>query len=67
MYKIWRDKKENVTRIVIDPWAIPPRHNPSSKSSEDTLAQPVPFAGEPGFLCGYNALHPHEQRSQMTT
>ena len=21
MYKIWRDKKENVTKIVIDPWA----------------------------------------------
>ena len=20
MYKIWRDKKENVTKIVIDPW-----------------------------------------------
>jgi threonine dehydrogenase-like Zn-dependent dehydrogenase len=23
MYKIWRDKKENVTKIVIDPWAEP--------------------------------------------
>jgi threonine dehydrogenase-like Zn-dependent dehydrogenase len=22
MYKIWRDKKENVTKIVIDPWAV---------------------------------------------
>ncbi len=21
MFKIWRDKKENVTKIVIDPWA----------------------------------------------
>jgi len=21
MYKVWRDKKENVTKIVIDPWA----------------------------------------------
>ena len=21
MYKIWRDKKEKVTKIVIDPWA----------------------------------------------
>jgi hypothetical protein len=21
LYKIWRDKKENVTKIVIDPWA----------------------------------------------
>jgi len=21
MYEIWRDKKENVTKIVIDPWA----------------------------------------------
>jgi threonine dehydrogenase-like Zn-dependent dehydrogenase len=20
MYKVWRDKKENVTKIVIDPW-----------------------------------------------
>jgi hypothetical protein len=20
MYKIWRDKKDNVTKIVIDPW-----------------------------------------------
>jgi threonine dehydrogenase-like Zn-dependent dehydrogenase len=23
MYEIWRDKKENVTKIVIDPWAEP--------------------------------------------
>jgi threonine dehydrogenase-like Zn-dependent dehydrogenase len=22
LYKIWRDKKENVTKIVIDPWAV---------------------------------------------
>ena len=22
MYKIWRDKKEKVTEIVIDPWAV---------------------------------------------
>jgi threonine dehydrogenase-like Zn-dependent dehydrogenase len=22
MYKVWRDKKENVTKIVIDPWAV---------------------------------------------
>jgi threonine dehydrogenase-like Zn-dependent dehydrogenase len=21
MYKVWRDKQENVTKIVIDPWA----------------------------------------------
>ncbi len=21
MYKVWRDKKQNVTKIVIDPWA----------------------------------------------
>ena len=21
MYKVWRDKKEQVTKIVIDPWA----------------------------------------------
>ena len=21
MYKVWRDKKDNVTKIVIDPWA----------------------------------------------
>ena len=21
MYKVWRDKKEDVTKIVIDPWA----------------------------------------------
>ena len=21
-YKMWRDKKENVTKIVIDPWAV---------------------------------------------
>jgi threonine dehydrogenase-like Zn-dependent dehydrogenase len=20
MYEVWRDKKENVTKIVIDPW-----------------------------------------------
>jgi threonine dehydrogenase-like Zn-dependent dehydrogenase len=24
MYEIWRDKKENVTKIVIDPWAEKP-------------------------------------------
>jgi hypothetical protein len=21
MYKVWRDKKDKVTKIVIDPWA----------------------------------------------
>ena len=25
MYKIWRDKKEKVTKIVVDPWAQPTR------------------------------------------
>jgi len=28
MYKVWRDKKQNVTKIVIDPWA---RNDKSSK------------------------------------
>jgi threonine dehydrogenase-like Zn-dependent dehydrogenase len=26
MYKVWRDKKQNVTKIVIDPWATQENH-----------------------------------------
>lgn len=22
MYKVWRNKEQNVTKIVIDPWAV---------------------------------------------
>jgi threonine dehydrogenase-like Zn-dependent dehydrogenase len=30
MYKVWRDKKENVTKIVIDPWATQPTTQPAN-------------------------------------
>jgi threonine dehydrogenase-like Zn-dependent dehydrogenase len=32
MYKVWRDKKEGVTKIVIDPWTAPSTAKPDSSS-----------------------------------
>jgi hypothetical protein len=48
MYKVWRDKKDNVTKIVIDPWAEKPpteSHEWRSSRTAKAVESDPPFGG----------------------
>jgi hypothetical protein len=51
MYKVWRDKKQNVTKLVIDPWALL-----ELKSRRRDLAGPTPGL----HLCGRENVRTEE-------